>query len=83
MPIGPDEAKPELIVDADAVLPGPIATQGFQTIPGRDPQVIQRCRDLEHVQLAQGDLLDLPPASHGNPGKERAGIRVAERADHD
>jgi len=52
---GPDEASPELIVYADAVLPGPPALQGFQTVPGRNAQIVERTRPIEHGQFTHRD----------------------------
>lgn len=59
--IGPSETQPELFIDPDAVLPFSIAFEGFQTIPGRNPEVSQPPRDLQLTKLA--------PGHRGNIGK--------------
>ena len=41
MSLNPAKADTELIVDADAVMPGTIALQGFQPIAGRHTQELQ------------------------------------------
>ncbi len=38
--LGPVEANPPLHVDADAELAAPVALQGFKTIAGQSPQVL-------------------------------------------
>src|SRR5215204_7322261 len=49
-PIGPFEADPPLIVDADAMLPLPIALQRLHAIPGKCSEVAQRCRCIEPIE---------------------------------
>ena len=60
--VGPDEAHPPLIVDANAVLPFAIALQGFQSVRGRNSQVIEPRGRVEYGQLALGDDLDVDEA---------------------
>jgi hypothetical protein len=66
----PAEADPELIVYPDAVLAGSVAAQGLETIPGRNPQVIQPAGLVEHGKLAHCHRLDV-----GQPGNPVAAIQ--------
>ena len=50
--ISPHEAHAPLIVDANAVLPLPVSGQGLQAISGRDLQVAQLRRGIDHAQLS-------------------------------
>jgi hypothetical protein len=56
----PPEAQPPLIVDAYAVLPGPIAPQGLETVPGRRAQLLERSCRGQQFQLPARDTLDRP-----------------------
>jgi hypothetical protein len=47
----PDKTYPELVVNPDAVLPNPIASQRFQPVARRRPQVIQSCRGMQISQF--------------------------------
>jgi hypothetical protein len=55
----PDKANPPLLVDADAVLPGPIPPEDFQMIAGRIPQVIHCVGGIQLAQLPQGAFLNI------------------------
>ncbi len=54
----PLEADPPSVVDAYAVLAGPISLQFLKPIRGRDPQVGKRSGVVDHTQLSQRDLLN-------------------------
>ena len=43
----PDEAEPPLVVDADAVLPDPIAAKTLESVPGWSPEVLEPRRSIE------------------------------------
>ncbi len=43
---GPTEADPELIVYADAMLPGAIALEGFESVAWGHSEVLELSRDL-------------------------------------
>lgn len=51
-PIRPAEAHAELIINAYAVLAGPIASQGLQSVAWRNAEVFQSPRDLKLPQLS-------------------------------
>lgn len=54
IPVLPAEANSPLLVDPDAVLSFPVAVKLFQTVSGRDTQVIQSERCVELIQLHNG-----------------------------
>src|SRR5674476_812211 len=56
--VGPDEADPPLLVDADAVLSGPVSAECFQSVAGRHSEVVQRFGGIQHHQLPQGCSFD-------------------------
>jgi len=51
-PIRPPEAHAELIINAYAVLAGPLTSQGLQSVAWRDTEVFQSPRDLELPKLS-------------------------------
>jgi hypothetical protein len=55
----PPKTDSPLIVDANAVLPGAIAFQLFQTIAGRAPQVVKRLGRIDEDELAQHRTLEI------------------------
>jgi hypothetical protein len=55
----PTEARSPLVVDADAVLSGAVASQRFQMIAGRQGQVTQFARAIKLRELSQGHALNL------------------------
>jgi len=56
--LGPGEADPPLIVDADRVLSATVAGKGFEPVRGGCPQVIEGASVMQHVELSQRLLLD-------------------------
>lgn len=44
--VRPTKTQTELIIDTDAMLPRAITFQGFQSISGRHPKIVQSARDL-------------------------------------
>jgi len=68
------EAYAPLIVDADAPLPDSVALQLFQLVIGRNTQVFQRFRPIDHRQLAQSHDLDIHET--GNPLAIEQGFSV-------
>jgi len=49
--LSPDEAETPLRVDADAVLPAPIADETLQAIARRDPEVLDILRRMDQFKL--------------------------------
>lgn len=77
VPVLPDKANAVLIVDADRVLPGPIASEPLQPIARRNQQFSQIRCGVEDSQLLPGRLADgdrEPTASAGLP--ERSGVAI-------
>src|ERR1700686_3534282 len=58
----PAEADAPLPVDTNGILSAAIASQCFQPIARRGAQIIKPGCCVHHVQLAQGHVLDAPPA---------------------
>jgi hypothetical protein len=57
------EANAPLHVAADAVLPCPVAFQGFEAVAGQGPQILKACRGVQHVETFVGlpvETLKLP-----------------------
>jgi len=84
---GPTEANPVPLIDPDAVLASPIASQRFESIPRRYPKIFQAFHRIELVQLTASDRPELrwaaPPGRLRIPAVEhvfRALIR--EGPDH-
>ena len=80
--IGPDEANPELIVQADAVLTGAIPAQCFQAISWRRAQERQGLSGIELLQLAHRDPLKYAELLRRTSFEQRASVFAAEREDH-
>ena len=49
----PSEADAPLIVDAYAVLPGPVSPKRFKVIAGRDAQIVKVYGDLELIKFSK------------------------------
>jgi hypothetical protein len=60
----PAKANAILVVDADAVLTGSVALHGFESVSGRNPEVIEPTRDLQLSELAPSDRLDADKPRH-------------------
>src|SRR5581483_8948354 len=52
---GPLEADPELVIDSDAVLPGPITLELLEPVARRDGKVTDPLGGVEIRQLPPGD----------------------------
>ena len=48
-----------LVNDADTVLSGPVALQGFQAVAWRGAKVVDRSRSVDHIELPQRHLGNL------------------------
>src|SRR5688572_23702396 len=76
----PFEADAPLHVDPDAVLAGPVALQGFETVASKRPQFVQRHRSIENFQSAIGlprKALEFPYQSALGEGR-RPAISIAK-----
>jgi hypothetical protein len=52
---GPFETDPPLIVDADAVLAGPVASQFLQAVARRNSEVVECYGGVEDEESSKGD----------------------------
>lgn len=57
--VAPNEADSPLVVDTNAVLAAPTAEEFCETVCGRNPQVLQRLRPVQHAQFAKRGALYL------------------------
>ncbi|MDR6873735.1 hypothetical protein J2Y55_004764 [Bosea sp. BE125] len=78
----PDEADPPLIVDADRVLPCPIATQRLQPVSRRHAQVIKSGSDMQQQQSTPDRALDRGETPDRPVVKQELGFLVSKRSDH-
>jgi hypothetical protein len=51
----PAKAHAILVVDADAVLAGPVALKGFESVAGRNAQMVEGGGSFELGEFAEGD----------------------------
>ena len=66
--VPPDEDNAPLVVDTDAVLPGPVALQKFKAVAGWSGEVTQLLSVVQLSQFALGNALDI----RSNPTREAA-----------
>jgi hypothetical protein len=78
----PTETQPELIIDTDAILPLAIASQGFQPITGRHPEIRQSSRDLELPQLTSCHSRDVHKSSDAITFRKSLRVDALERLNH-
>ena len=75
---GPAEADAELVIHADAVLPGAIALEQLQPIPGRYPKITQATGNFQLPKLAPRDRFDTGESSHTLTRRQSFRIGAAE-----
>ncbi|GAA1633712.1 hypothetical protein GCM10009700_21120 [Brevibacterium sanguinis] len=81
--LSPDEADAPLRVDPDAVLTRTIAGELLQTIPWRDPQILDIVRRVDQFELSKSRSLDHPVyAFDVLLMPDALGVLAAERSDH-
>ncbi len=80
--IPPDKADAPLLIDADTVLPRPIASQFFQSIAGRQMQIPQFHGAIEDLNLAFGLSLERLESFWTFPLGKRPGVLAFETLDH-
>ena len=79
----PTKACAPLVIDADAPLPFPIAGQFFQSVAGRDTQIIDCLGCVDRLELAPSRVLHLRGQRFDSMAIEyRRGELVGKRADH-
>lgn len=78
----PAEARPELIVYADAVLPGTVAFQGFQSIARWDAEVVYVACLVQLLQFPARHGFEVDEACHALSVEQGFGVGALERLDH-
>ena len=79
----PRETDPPLVVDANAVLPGPIAAELLQAVAWWDAKVIENFGCVDRDELAEhgsAQLGGVPP--NGFAAEQALGLAIAEALDH-
>jgi hypothetical protein len=76
------EANAPLVVDADTVSTRPVAFERFEPIVGRNPQIVQLYRTVQHLQLALGNRPDVDKPGDPLAGKQSLSLGSLERLDH-
>ena len=80
---GPSEADAVLIVDPDAVLPFPVAGQGFESVPWRHSEVVNHIGRIEHQELLQRSVAEVGAVLFDpTPAEQLLRVLVSERLDH-
>ena len=80
--LAPAETDPPLIVNPNAVLPPPIAFQGFQPIPRRRSERAQLHRAVQLAQLPAGNLLKRGKTRNTLAPMNSFGVATAKRPNH-
>ena len=81
--ITPNETNAPLVVDANAMLPGAVASKNFEPVAGRDPQVIKAASRVDCHQLGPSPLLDLSgQAADGITSEDSRGAFTGKALDH-
>jgi hypothetical protein len=65
IPVDPFETNSLFIVDPDAVLPGTITLQSFQTIPGRYPYILQLYGIFKETQFSSRHFMQITGKAFG------------------
>jgi len=80
---GPPEADAPLVVDADAVLTGPVSGELLEPVAWRDAEVGERLGGVQDEEFPAGAALEVGrPAPAGAPFEELLGVVVTEALDH-
>jgi hypothetical protein len=81
--VGPGEADPPLVVDADAVLTPPITAKLLKPVARRRAQILKRLGSVQDEELPQHRTAKIsrkPP--NGFPVEEPFGVAIGEAPDH-
>ena len=70
----PDKTDPPLIVDPNAVLPGPVSLERLETITRGNPKLLQPLGGVKVEQFAPGHTLYCAELEHGPIVEERLGV---------
>jgi hypothetical protein len=75
------ETYTPLVVDADTVSTCSIAFERFEPVIGRNPQIVQLRRTVQHLQLALGNRPDIDKPGDPPAGKQSLRLGSSERLD--
>ena len=78
----PDEAEPELVVDADAVLAMAVSQERLQAIAWWDLQIVEAFSGIKDGELAESHTSEASKAPHRPSLEEDPGVAAAKRPDH-
>jgi hypothetical protein len=78
----PSEADAPLPVNTDAVLPGSIALERFQSITGRYSQILEICRNFKLSQFPAGNCGDARKSLDAVSFRKGLGIGALEGSNH-
>jgi hypothetical protein len=82
--VAPLKTHPPLVIDADAMLPCPVARQLLQPIARRDSQISEFIGSVQDQQLTKSGTLKLRrPAPYGETGKDSLRVTVSKALDHE
>lgn len=80
---GPDETHAVFVIDANGMLAFAVALERLQPIAGRDPQVVELLGDVELLEFAEGNFLDVKgQVRSAFTFVDLLGGFAAERVDH-
>jgi len=82
IPVTPHKTKTPLVINPNAMLPLPLAAQGFQTVAGRRCQIAQLGSAVQLAKLSPGDPFNGPKTATRLPMVKSLGFRTTERPDH-
>jgi len=78
----PQKADSELIVHANAVLSGAIASQDLQPVARRHAKIVESCRAVQDAQLASCNGLNVDESRHALSIEQSFRLSAPERLDH-
>jgi len=82
IPVTPHKTKTPSAVDADTVLPLPVAAQGFQAVPRRCRQIAQFSSAVQLAKFSASDPFHRSKAATRLPVVKSPGLRTTERPNH-
>lgn len=80
--VPPDEANAKSVIDSDAMLAFAVAFQGFQSVTGKNRQILQLVRRIELFQFPLDNSCAHSEPSGNPPSEDRFRMVVAEGANH-
>jgi len=78
----PAKANSPSVVYANAVLPRATALQGFESVAGRSPEIVEPPRLVQVQKLPPGNALDRPKLPNRDIVEQRFRVPAPEGTDH-